>query len=76
MNGTDVFAVAPSNMGKGLPITKTVKQYARDANGVKLQSDGNWCFTNLVDGNVLELRNDGLYYGATPTVNQAYVSTR
>ncbi len=24
-------------------------------------------------GNVLELRNDGLYYGATPT-NQVYVS--
>lgn len=78
MNGTDVFVVAPSNMGKGLAYNESVKQYevnAQDANGVKLNPDGTVGVALSKDtGNVLELRDDGLYYGASPTVNQIYVS--
>lgn len=77
-DGTDIFVVTPSNMGKGLAYNESVKQYevnARDANGVKVNPDGTVGVSLSKDaGNVLELRNDGLYYGATPTVNQIYVS--
>ena len=69
MNGTDVFVVAPSNMGKGLAYNETVKQYevnAQDANGVKLNPDGTVGVALSKDGgNLLELRKDGIYYGNT-----------
>lgn len=78
VNAPDVHVVATSNMGKGLAYNETAKQYevnAQDANGVKLNPDGTVGVALSKDaGNVLELRRDGLYYGATPTVNQIYVS--
>lgn len=67
--GTDVNVVAPSNMGKGLVYSETAKQYevdARDANGVKLNPDGSVGVALSPDeGNLLELRTNGLYYGNT-----------
>ncbi len=81
MNGTDVFVVAHLIWVKGLAYNETVNNCevnARDsANGVNLiRLKALLVFSLSKDaGNVLELRNDGLYYGAmTPTVNQVYVS--
>lgn len=66
-NGTDIFVVTPGNMGKGLAYNETNKQYevnAKDANGVKVNSDGTVGVSLSKDGgNLLELRSDGLYYG-------------
>lgn len=80
-NGTDIFVVTPSNMGKGLAYNETVKQYevnARDANGVKLNPDGTVGVSLSKDGgNLLELRKDGLYYGnvASEELRHLHVSS-
>lgn len=77
-NAPDVHVVAPSNMGKGLVYDETTKQYevdAREANGVKLNPDGTVGVALSPDaGNLLELRTNGLYFGATPFVSNFYVS--
>ena len=51
MNGTDVFVVAPSNMGKGLAWNDNAKQYE-----IAISKAGD---------NMLRMRDDGLYYGFT-----------
>lgn len=81
MNGTDVFVVAPSNMGKGLAYNESVKQYevnAQDANGVKLNPDGTVGVAVSPDGgNQIELRDNGLYVGNQVRADKAnfYVSS-
>lgn len=76
-NGTDIFVVTPSNMGKGLAYNETVKQYevnAKDANGVKLNPDGTVGVSLSKDGgNLLELRSDGLYYGTQAVQSDFFV---
>lgn len=74
VNAPDVHVVAPSNMGKGLAYNETTKQYdvtiskslqiVDNEVGVKVSPDA---------GNLLELRENGIYYGSLAEQSDFYV---
>lgn len=69
----DYPVVIPDNMGKGHSWNSTTNQYdidVRDANGVKLNPDGSVGLAVSTDaGNLIQLRDNGVYYGISPKPN-------
>lgn len=71
--------VVPDNMGKGHIWNAQTNKYdidVREANGVKLNPDGSVGLAVSPDkGNMIELRDNGIYYGLVPKQGTIYVSS-